>query len=246
MKTLACILHYNTTHLTDRVYEILQPHKKDLYDIIVIDNASDIDKISKYTTHQSETNTYFGGGLNLAFQFILDNSEYDSLIFLSSDLIFHGENFISTLKYEMIENNLHVISPCIIQPETNQNYWKTMHCWNSKKTRIIPWCDFQCPMFNREFIENLKQYDDELIYGWGNDVYTGYYCNQHGWKIGICDFVPAIHLSNATVIANKNKPNISNYNQKAELGMINFFKKINKMDILVQYRNLAVNYTYNE
>ena len=244
MKTLACILHYNTTYLTDRVFEIINPYKNNIYDIIVIDNGSDKDKVSKYTTHQSDINIFFGGGLNMSFEYFLENKEYDSLIFLSSDLIFHGENFIKTLKHELFGNDLHVISPCILQPETSQNHWKPMLCWNSKTTRIVPWCDFQCPMFNREFIEYIKKYDDELIYGWGNDVYTGVVCNEKGWKIGVCDFVPTIHLSNATVKANIEKPEISNYNQKAEIGMINFFKKINKFNTLIEMRQLAENYKY--
>ena len=60
-KTLVAILHFNSTHYTDTLYEMLKPYEKDDYDLIVIDNGSDLNKTSKYTTHRLEDNVYYGG-----------------------------------------------------------------------------------------------------------------------------------------------------------------------------------------
>jgi hypothetical protein len=34
-------------------------------------------------------------------------------------------------------------------------------------------------MFKRKFIEKVQQYDNDLVYGWGNDVYSGMICEDN-------------------------------------------------------------------
>jgi cellulose biosynthesis protein BcsQ len=64
-KSLVAILHYNTPSYTDTLYELLKPYEREDYDLIVIDNGSDLGKSSKYATFRLEENVYFGGGLML-------------------------------------------------------------------------------------------------------------------------------------------------------------------------------------
>jgi len=234
MKTLAVILHYNTKHFTDRLYRQLKPYENQDYDLVILDNGSEIKPDNP--SIRVDQNLMFGGGLNLAFQWMLDNPEYDSLLFLNSDLVVHGKDFVKTLRNELHEYK--IISPSIIQPEENQCYWPTMNNWYSKDIRPVPWVDFQCPLIHRDFIEYLKQYDDDLTYGWGNDVYSGYVCEQNGWKVGVLDVVTTVHLGSATI----KETNSSNYNTLAEKGMHKYFEKINSLHILNHYRNLAKNY----
>ena len=89
MKTLAVIYNHNMPEMTDKLWESLEPYKKDDYDLILIDNGSKPEGISQYTTHETGQNTYFGGALNIAFQFFLESGEYDSLLSLNNDLILH-------------------------------------------------------------------------------------------------------------------------------------------------------------
>lgn len=236
MKTLAVILHYNTKHFTDRLYRQLKPYEYTDYDLVILDNGSDISPDNP--SIRVDQNILFGGGLNLAFQWILDNKEYDSLLFLNSDLIVHGQNFVKTLRSGLDEYK--VLSPSIIQPEENQCYWTTMNNWYSNDIRTVPWIDFQCPLIHRDVVEHIKQFDDDLIYGWGNDVYTGYVCNTMNWKTGIIDKVTAVHLGSATI----KETNASTYNQTAEQNMYRFFEKMNLSHILHLYRQLARNYKY--
>jgi len=234
MKTLAVILHYNTKQFTDRLYRQLKPYENQDYDLVILDNGSEIKPDNP--SIRVDQNLMFGGGLNLAFQWILDNPKYDSLLFLNSDLIVHGKDFVKILRKELAKYK--IISPSIIQPEENQCYWPTMNNWYSKDIRQVPWVDFQCPLIHRDFIEYVKQYDDDLIYGWGNDVYSGYICEQKEWKVGVLDIVTAVHLGSATI----KETNSNTYNILAEQGMYKYFKKINSLHILNHYRNLARNY----
>lgn len=244
-KTLAVILHYNTPDMTDRLYEQLKPYEGDEYDLFVLDNGSPEGGSSKYTTYRCDQNVYFGGGLNLTMELMLGNTEYDSLLFLNSDLIVHGYRFVKTLRREMFEGEYKILSPSIIQPERNQCFWPTMHNWNASVVRDVPWVDFQCPLIHRDVIEEIKQFDNDLLFGWGNDIYSGLICNERGWKQGVVDYCSVVHLSNATVQKNQDNPIIKNYNVYAERGMVTFFSKIGKMNDLIDLRNQAQNYRYD-
>ena len=79
MKTLAVIYNHNMPEITDSLWESLKPYEQDDYDLILIDNGSKQEGKSKYTTHETGQNTYFGGALNIALQFFLDSNKYDSL-----------------------------------------------------------------------------------------------------------------------------------------------------------------------
>jgi GT2 family glycosyltransferase len=243
-KTLAVILHYNTPEMTDRLYEQLKPYEGADYELVVLDNGSPEDGRSKYTNYRCSENVYFGGGLNLAMNILLENPQYDSLLFLNSDLIVHGYRFVKTLRKEMFEGGYKIISPAVIQPEKSQCHWPTMHCWNSDVVRDVPWIDFQCPLIHRDLIEKINQFDTDLIFGWGIDVYSGVICNENGWKQGVVDYCPAIHLSNVTVQKNQDNPIIKNYNVYAEQGMVKFFKKIEKINEWGKLRTQAQNYKY--
>lgn len=245
-KTLAVILHYNTPEMTDRLFGQLKPYEREDYDLVVLDNGSPKSGRSQNTTYRSPQNVYFGGGLNMTMQLILDNQQYDSLLFLNSDLIVHGYNFVKTLRKEMFEGDYKIISPAVMQPEQNQCFWPTMHNWQSTETRDVPWIDFQCPLIHRDLIEEIKQFDDDLIFGWGNDVYSGLICREKGWKCGVVDFAPAIHLSNATVQKNQDDDIIRNYNVYAERGMVTFFQKIGRLQDLINLREEAQNYKYEK
>ena len=75
MKTLAVIYNHNMPQITDSLWESLEPYKRDDYDLILIDNGSKPEGKSKYTTHETGQNTYFGGALNIALQFFLESGK---------------------------------------------------------------------------------------------------------------------------------------------------------------------------
>ena len=51
MKTLVVIYNHNLPGMTDNLWEALDPHSRDDYDMMLIDNGSKEDVKSKYTTH---------------------------------------------------------------------------------------------------------------------------------------------------------------------------------------------------
>ena len=122
VKTLVLILHCNTPEVTDSLYESLSPYMGDDYDLFVLDNGSDKDKKSKHPSLETGDNLYFVGGLNWAFRYVREHGEYDSLMFLNSDLILDGKDFVKSLRREMFANDFKIISPSLIEEFAKEKY----------------------------------------------------------------------------------------------------------------------------
>lgn len=244
MKTLAVIYNHNHPEITDQLFESLYQPDNPYYDLIVLDNGSSEGNKSKYTAYETGVNTYFGGALNLAMELVLENKQYDSLLSLNNDLFVHGSNFISSLRKVMFEENYKILSPCVLQAQKNQVKWKYMHCWSSTVPREVKWVDFQAPLLHRDLVEKINQFSLDLIYGWGQDVYSGIVCENEGWKVGVLDWVPVIHYSAQTYKEGKSDLDLHTYCQNAEKGMVNFFQKNNLTDTFLSFREHSANYTY--
>jgi len=227
MKTLAVILNHNLPDETNKLYEALKPFEKDDYDLVVVENGCEEDGKSKYSTYTLEENVYWGGALNIMFQHIIDNKQYDSLLFLNNDIIIHGYNFVKSLREEMFENDFKIVSPTIFQPTHDQGFWFTMHNWNSKTTRQVKWVDFNAPLIHRDLIESIGQFDSELIYGWGIDMLCGMKCEDMNWKVGVCDFVPILHLVAQTTRKGKSDITFKQYCDLAGEKMNKYFRDNN-------------------
>ena len=228
--------------ITDSLWESLKPYERDDYDLILIDNGSRDDRKSKYTTHETGQNTYFGGALNIALQFFKESGKYDSLLSLNNDLILQGPNFIKTLRDEMFKGEYKIVSPCVLQVN-NQCKWKYMHCWNTNGTRDVKWVDFQAPLLHKDFIEHIQQFPNELIYGWGQDVLSGIICEQQGCKVGVVDRCPLIHHSAQTYKSGASDIDLTTYCHNAETNMFKYFENSNLIGIFNEYRNLSINYS---
>jgi len=249
-KTLAAIINHNARVYTDQLYDSLHPYRGDLYDIMVLDNGSSRpEEISRYTTHQSPINTYYGGALNLIFREFL-STDYDSLIVFNNDIILHGYRFIEILRTWTTGGTIaremgidyDIISPSVFQPERAQCTWKQMHQWGSITARQVRWVDFMCPFFKRHVVETIQQYDMELIYGWGQDIYTGILAEQYGWRMGVLDTLSVVHLSSQTYKDGRSDITASEYGQKAGMGMVNYLRRIGMEHKLTELRAYGETY----
>jgi hypothetical protein len=241
MKTLVVILQYNTHQLTDSLYETLKPFEDDIYDVVVLDNGSEKEKVSKYATYALEENGYYGGGLNAALGLFLESPQYDSVMVLNNDILCHGKDYVKVLRQEMFDNDFMIISPCVLEPHTgDQTLWKPMRPWHTGTTRLAPFVDYQAPLLRREFVKEIYPFDDQLKYGWGQDHLSGLICKQKQWKIGVCDKVPIIHLISQTL--EQNPETLSNVNGLAESNMFAYFSKIGMFNEFINIRKESMTY----
>ena len=71
--------------------------------------------------------------------YFIENTIYDSMIFLNSDLIIHGYSFIKSLRKELFsDEQLMAVSGCVLQPEKNQCHWKMVYNCGCKEIRYVP------------------------------------------------------------------------------------------------------------
>lgn len=245
-KTLAVIINHNRKEYTDRLFTSLKPYENTgNYDLIVFDNGSnDADEVSEYTTFKTDENSYYGGALNIIFSVMLENTQYDSVLVFNNDVILHPYNFIRSMREVMFEQQYHIVSPSVLQPETIQCTWRQMHNWSSPTPRNVRWVDFMCPLIHRDVVEHIEQYDNNLIYGWGQDVYTGIVCEQKNWKLAVMDTNSVIHLSSQTFKDNKSNISISEYGQLATNGMVQFFNNTGLLPKMQEFREWGHRYTH--
>ena len=245
MKTAAFILNCNLPDYTDMLYESLKPYERTDYDLFVIDNGSSKEGKSKYTSLELEENVYFGGGFNAAMQYTLENKQYDSMMFLNNDLTVHPYNFVKALREEML-SGYEIVSPSFYNVEPNkQCHWKSMHSWSAKDTRPVDYIDFQCPLISRRLLEEVKDIDGDLMYGWGVCFYFALLAKQKGWKLGMVDRCCMLHHNSLTVKKGVAGVDIPKYCRLAEEGQYKFFQKNNLLQDYTQLRTKAQTYEYN-
>jgi hypothetical protein len=242
MSILIATLNHNLPDLTDNL--VSQFQRDPLFvqcELMVIDNGS-VEQLAKSTTHRLDENIFFGGGLNVVIEYFL-STNHDYLYFLNNDLIFHGPSFISTSLKEAKESDAAVYSPSIINASIEQCYWKQMWNWG-KGLREVKWVDFQCPLLRRDILEIIKQYPEELIYGWGNDLYTGCITEKYKLKTVVSDTNTICHLNSQTFKQNKINIGIQEFCQKAEENMVNYFRNSEMNLLYLELRKYGETYKY--
>ena len=147
---LIVTLNHNLPNWTDSlVSQLKQDPMFAECELMVIDNGSSEPK-AKSTTHELETNVFFGGGINAAVEYFL-TTDHEYMYFLNNDLVFHGPSFLTTSLREAKESNASIYSPTIINASMEQCHWKQMWNWG-KGMRAVKWVDFQCPLIHRRVL----------------------------------------------------------------------------------------------
>lgn len=261
-KTAAIILNHNLPEWTDRLYKALKPYEREDYDTLIFDNGSKEENVSKHTSFRSEENLYFGGGFHAGMQVVLEDDQYDSMLFLNNDLTVFGYNFVKTLRREMfgsmradlnvpclpLDSDIiyDIVSPTFYNVEPDgQCFWKTMHGYGSPETRSVPYVDFQCPLISKRILKEIDQIDASLMYGFGIDFFFALTCQDKGWKLGVLDRLCVLHHNSMTVKTGVAGLNIQQYCQKAEAGQYEFFNNVIKRQYDYQkLRQKAESYSF--
>ena len=238
---LIATLNHNLPILTDNLVNQLKldPMFPNC-ELMVVDNGSSEIK-AKSTTHSLEHNVFFGGGFNVVLDYFLQ-TEHDWLYFLNNDLIFHGPSFLTTSLKEAVESGAGVYSPSIINASIEQCHWKQMWNWGNG-LREVTWIDFQCPLIHRNVLEKIKQYPDELIYGWGLDLYTGCITQRYNIKTIVSDSHTICHLNSQTFKQNKIDIGIDDFCRNADTNMFNYFNNSEFNNVYLKLRKDGENYT---
>jgi hypothetical protein len=249
-KTLAIILHYNTPEVTEKLYGVLKPHEGTIYDLKVMDNDSDEDKKFEAAEIVNKKNLFFGGGLQTAFDYFRkNNSKYDSLLFLNSDLVVFGPTYVSTLRKALFDNpEYKIISPALVGDWNSippLSMHKHMNSWGATSIRPVKYVDFETPLFHGDFVNQIN-YPSDLMFGIGQDHLSGLYCEERGWKIGVIDWMNAFHYWAYTIRSGKAKLNLETFAHVSNQQLFDYVEKHNLMDWLQESFKYGVEYEWGE
>jgi len=227
MKILLATLVHNTPDLAENMLEQWNRDSEFINkhcDIMIVDNGSDSNKISKVTTHRLEQNVFFGGGCNVIMDYFLSNN-YDYLLMFNSDIIFHGYKFLSTAFDEILKYNLDIYTPSVINGKINQCKWKTVHNWGTGGVRKVKYIDDQSPIFSKRMIEKLYPFPEILYLGYGTDFHECIIANRNNFNIGVSDNLTVCHLENYTVQTDKlTSISKEQYYNNNYINMVNHFE----------------------
>jgi hypothetical protein len=238
---LIATLNHNLPELTDNLVDQLKRDSIfDQCELMVVDNGSK-ESLAKSTTHALEQNIFFGGGFNVVLEYFL-KTDHEYLYFLNNDLIFHGPSFLSTSIQEARHSDASVYSPSIINASVEQCHWKQMWNWG-KGLREVRWIDFQSPLLRRDILQEIQQYPEELIYGWGLDFYTGCISNKLNLTTVVSDTNTICHLNSQTFKQNKINIGVSEFCRIAETNMNQYFANSEYINDYLSLRSHGENYT---
>jgi len=240
---LIATINHNLPNWTDNLANQLQrdPLFKEC-EIMVIDNGS-TEPLAQSTTHRLEQNVFFGGGLNVTLEYFL-STNHDYLYFLNNDLVFHGPSFLTTSLREAKETNASIYSPTIINASIDQCHWKQMWNWG-QGLRNVKWIDFQAPLFRRDILETIKQFPEELIYGWGTDLYAGCIAETNNFKTVVSDNNTITHMNSLTFKENKINIGINEFCKNAEGNMNSYFSQSEFSSLYYELRQYGEQYDFN-
>lgn len=238
---LIATLNHNLTIWTDNLVDQLKrdPVFADC-ELMVLDNGS-TEELAKSTTHRLDENVYFGGGFNVVLDYFLQTN-HDYLYFLNNDLVFHGPTFLSKSLQEARDSDAAVYSPTIINASIDQCHWRQMWNWGNG-LREVRWIDFQAPLMRRDILKQIERFPNELIYGWGLDFYTGCIADILGLKTVVSDNNTITHMNSLTFKENKINIGVSEFCQRAELGMYSYFSNSIHKDLYFQLRTYGETYS---
>lgn len=201
MRTVGIILSYNNPSMTDRLVENIKENVKKKFDYIVLDNGSDEDKVSKYTTHKIEKNCRMTRGFNEGISIIeKEYPDYDNIWFFTNDCFFVSND---SCPLESCENFLERYpSIGIIHPSESRNVevcYDVYHNESIKGVKIVTEYDIVCPIFTRKAVEAIGgKFNHDLYQGWGLDHETSYLVRKAGMEVAINHLCVIDHNTSST------------------------------------------------
>lgn len=187
MKTIGLILSYNAPAVTDRLVENIKSVVKCEFPLIVLDNGSDKDKISKYATHFILKNCRMTGGFNQGICEVKEfYPDYDNIWFFTSDCYFHTTECPVTNAHANLNKYPQI---GILHPSLHDSVKVCYDVKNDGKTtglKIVAEYDFVCPLFTRQAMAAIGwQFNKDLYQGWGIDFESSFMVRQLDMRVAI-------------------------------------------------------------
>jgi hypothetical protein len=231
MKTIFFILSYNNPSMTDRLVENLKLVVKRDFILVVLDNGSDSDKTSKYTTHSINENIRMTGGFNKGIEIIeKEYDDYNNIWFFTNDCFFIDNGVCpleSSEKFLQKYPELGILHPS--ESSEVKVIYDVHYDPSIKGVKLVVEYDIVCPIFTRKAIEAMgRKFNPRLYQGWGLDHESSFLIRQKGYSVGINHEIIVGHDTSSTYDKGLDElhPNRESYYSAAMIEMYNVFNEM--------------------
>lgn len=188
MKTIGLILSYNAPTITDRLVDSIRSVVKTEFPLVVLDNGSDKDKISKYATHFILKNCRMTRGFNHGLREVESlYPDYDNVWLFTSDCYFDNSAVCPVQSTHAYLNKYPRIG--ILHPSLHDSVKVCYDVKNdgaTKGLKIVSEYDFVCPLFTRKALDAIGgQFNKDLYQGWGIDFESSFMVRASGMRVAI-------------------------------------------------------------
>jgi hypothetical protein len=206
------IVNYNVPENTDSLVEYIIDKIKIPYKLHVIDNGSNKEFISKYTTLRIETNRNKLGGLLTGMHIAAkDNPNIywnisTNMQFIDTELD-HGHELISLLKDNVVAVNPYWTGELL--DWTHKIFTKEENSIAHKVKQVGVYA-----MFNSEWLDSIGWFDPCLTSSWGTDFELGYLARKDKKIFLISDLVGYNIIKSKVTKLNRDVDNLNNYQKE--------------------------------
>jgi GT2 family glycosyltransferase len=199
MNIVGIVLSYNVPEATDRLVANLQEKCQSDWPLIVVDNGSDPDKISRHTTDRVLRNNRMTGGFNYGLQVAQrQHPSADAYWFFTHDCYFVSDQC-------PLKNSCDWLSRYpdigILHPSEDHRVKCCFDVHHNVRggLKIAAMFDFVCPLFTREAIDAIGgSFNSELYYGWGLDFESSYLARRAGLRVAMNHDLVVMHDTSTT------------------------------------------------
>jgi len=173
MKTAIIITNYNMPERTDALATHIRTNVKSQYELIIVDNGSDLIPPAKSTTLRLEKNVQTTNGWLMGLHYAdaleaISGEKFDAYWFLitSTELVTPDP---LTPMVETLENFEYVVGVHSMLTKDSTTHWEHLKEWG--KTWFI---DNISSLYRADWFNSIGRFDPNLIYAWGIDLETSY------------------------------------------------------------------------
>ena len=182
------------------------------YEIILVDNESDISKVSIFMSRENiktilnPKNEGFSKANNQGIEYALKNN-FDYILLLNNDTVINN-NLIDVLIKTIQVKKVYAVQPLILNHDGRKiwngggkiNYFIGTFS-SSKKAydsfKLIEWFTGCCCLFDSKLFKDIGKFD-ERFFAYYEDVDLSLRIKQSGYKIGFTSQTDLIHLESAS------------------------------------------------
>jgi glycosyltransferase involved in cell wall biosynthesis len=187
-KVAIIIVNYNMKERADAIIDNLKKTVKHPYDIILVDNGSDLIEESKNTSLKLQKNVQTTNGWLMGLHYadsleIINNEKYFAYCFVitSVKLVETKKDIISTMVKTMKDDDVVGVHPSLTSSSTTS--WKQFINTPNKCNEHVYFIDNIFSCYRATWFNKIGRFNPKLTYAWGIDIETGYFASIDKKKI---------------------------------------------------------------